>query len=260
MDFVDSESSKSSTPTSESSGAFETTKSFKLDDPLKKIRSYLNKITERTFDKISEEILRISLLDPTDEVIETKHQEIISPVVKTFLSNICVFERNEEAMNVYVKLFCKLKDKWSGIQGMVLMQVMMNELKNFFLSYSKEALEASASASSSVSASASIDDKKRNSCFKLCKFISLLYNEKTIPINLVVAILNAFRKPNKLHLEVFCKLYSDCQVKLYSEPMFKEKVLPTFLEFLQTSSKSTSLEPMHKFMCQNILDESKNLK
>jgi hypothetical protein len=235
-------SSKSSTPTSECSVTFE---GFKIsEDPLKKIRSYLNKITERTFDKISEEILRINLLDSTDD---SKNLDIMLPVVKTFLSNICVFERNEEAMNVYVKLFDKMKNKWSGVQGEVLMQVMMKELKNFFQNYAK-------------SNETEIDEKKRNSCFKLCKFISLLYIEGSVDFTLMVAILNTFRKIDKFHLEVFCKIYNDCQKKLYSETIFKEKVFPTFNDFLQTSSKSTSLEPMHRFMCQNILDDTAKLK
>lgn len=247
-------SSRNSTPTSESSEAYGSSGAFKIikpqDDPLKKIRSYLNKITDRSFDKITEEILRINLLEESSDPTDTKNQELILPVVKTFLSNICVFERNEETMNVYVKLFCKMKNKWSGIQGDLLMQIMMIELKKFFQQYAKDSIESEESK----------NDKKRNSCFKLCRFISLLYNEEAIPFTLVAAILNTFRKPNKLYLEVFCKIYSDCQKKLYNEPTFKEKVFPIFTEFLQTSSKCSDLEPMHRFMCQNILDETKTLK
>lgn len=247
-------SSRNSTPTSESSEAYGSSGAFKIikpqEDPLKKIRSYLNKITDRSFDKITEEILRINLLEESSDPTDTKNQELILPVVKTFLSNICVFERNEETMNVYVKLFCKMKNKWSGIQGDLLMQIMMIELKKFFQQYAKDSIESEESK----------NDKKRNSCFKLCRFISLLYNEEAIPFTLVAAILNTFRKPNKLYLEVFCKIYSDCQKKLYNEPTFKEKVFPIFTEFLQTSSKCSDLEPMHRFMCQNILDETKTLK
>jgi hypothetical protein len=233
-------SSKSSTPTS---GEFEGFPEVRPVDKIKKIKSSLNKITDRTFEKISEELLRFELLDnPSSEECIITDKDNMLPVIQAFISNICVFEHNDEAMTVQVKLFCKLKDKWIGRQGRILMEIMMSELSKFFKEYA-ELTE--------------VDEKKRNSCFKLVKFVSLLYNENAVSMRLVVAILQTYRKNDKMHLEVFCKLFAACQKKLLSNTDFREKVLHNYKSYLEVSSKSTELDTMYRFMCQNILDEIK---
>jgi hypothetical protein len=236
-DSVSPLTSESNTPVEEKVITF-------TQSPLKKMKSNLNKITERSFPKISDEILQIVLLDnPLEDECLPSDKENMLPVIQTFISNVCVLERNDEAMNVYVKVFCKLKDKWIGRQGRVLMEMMMTELSKFFKEYSSLTEE-------------SIDDKKRNSCFKLCKFVSLLYMEGAVGLRLVLAILQAFYNPNKMTLEVFCKLFAACRVKLLNDSTFRTSSLfDKYKNFLETSSKSPTLEPMYKFMCQDILDK-----
>jgi hypothetical protein len=212
--------------------------------PLKKMKANLNKITERSFPKISDEILQIVLLEnPLEEECLPSDKENMLPIIQTFIANVCVLERNDEAMNVYVKVFCKMKDKWIGRQGRILMEMMMSELSKFFKEYSSLSED-------------SIDDRKRNNCFKLCKFVSVLYIEGGIGLRLVLAILQAFYNPNKNTLEVFCKLFSGCRVKIMKDSTFRSSSLfDKYKTFLDTCSKSTSLEPMYKFMCQDILDK-----
>jgi hypothetical protein len=231
------DSSGNSTPTEEKILNFS-------QSPLKKMKSNLNKITERTFPKISDEILQIILIeDPHNEDSLPSDKENMLPIVQTFIANVCVFERNDEAMNVYVKVFCKLKDKWVGRQGRILMELMMSELSKFFKEYSTTKEE-------------DIDEKKRNDCFKLCKFVSVLYIEGAIGLRLVLAIMQAFYNPNKITLEVFCKLFAGCRGKLLKDETFRSSSLfDKYKIFLETSSKSPSLEPMYRFMCQDILEK-----
>ena len=230
-------SSESSTPVEEKVISFS-------QSPLKKMKSNLNKITERSFPKISDEILQIILLEnPLEEESLPSDKENMLPVIQTFIANVCVLERNDEAMNVYVKVFCKLKDKWIGRQGRILMEMMMSELSKFFKEYSSSFEE-------------SIDDRKRNNCFKLCKFVSLLYMEGAIGLRLVLAIMQAFYNPNKMTLEVFCKLFSGCRVKLLNDSTFRSSSLfDKYKTFLETCNKSASVEPMYRFMCLDLLDK-----
>jgi hypothetical protein len=241
-------SSESSTPTSE--------RSFKFDDnnkvyyappacPIKRMKVYLNKITDRTFDKISGEMLQVVLLDdPLSEESKENDKEKMLPIVQTFISTVCVFERNEEAMNVYVKSFCKLRTQWKGRQGRVLTELMMAELMKFFVEYSK----------SPESDKTEENTKRRNSCFKLCRFVSLLYQEGVLNLKGVVTILQAFCKHDKLSLEVFCKLFSGCQEKLMTDEFFMLKIFGRYKLFLENIVASEDHESMHKFMCLNILE------
>jgi hypothetical protein len=246
----DSMSSESSTPTSE--------RSFKFDDsnkvyyappacPIKRMKVYLNKITDRTFDKISGEMLQVVILeDPLSEESKESDKEKMLPIVQTFISTVCVFERNEEAMNVYVKSFCKLRTQWKGRQGRVLTELMMSELMKFFVEYSKVP----------ESENTEENTKRRNSCFKLCRFVSLLYQEGVLSLKAIVTILQSFCKNDKLSLEVFCKIFSGCQEKLMTDEFFMAKIFGRYKSFLEGIVSSEDHESMHKFMCMNILDKT----
>jgi len=217
---------------------------------IKKIKSCLNKISERNFDKISDEILSIQLLEDLDETeVKDSDKEIVLPVVETFMANICVFERNNEAINIYTKTFCKLKNKWKGRQKDVLMDIMMSELAKFFNEYNKSIQ------SESILESSEEWILKRNQCLKICQFVSSLYNEEAVGIKLILVILNLFMKPKKESIEVFCKLVMGCQTKLMSEELFRTKILPKYKTFLQEHHSSKTLEPMYRFLCLEVLDK-----
>jgi hypothetical protein len=206
--------------------------------PLKKIRSYLNKVTAVTLEKISEEMLTINILEDVDNAeSQSSDKDNMLPVVETFISNVCVFERNDEAMNTYVKVFCKLTEKWRGRQGSVLMSTMMQELSKFFAEYKQCILDNE------------IEDKRRNQCFKLCRFVSLLYIENLVSLKLVVAFLETFCKTEKFSLEVFCKIFGLTYEKLKTEKIFVDKLMNKYKNFLKDNSESTELEYIHKFMC-----------
>jgi hypothetical protein len=97
--------------------------------PIKKFKSCLNKISERNYPKISDEMLTIHLLDePESSESKPTDKEAMLPVIETFMANVCVFERNIEAINFYTKTFCKLKDNWKGRQGRVLTENMMKRV------------------------------------------------------------------------------------------------------------------------------------
>lgn len=244
-------SSESSTPTSERSIKFDDNKVYFAPPscPIKRMKSYLNKITDRTFDKISGEMLQVNLLDdPLSEDSKENDKEKMLPIVQTFISTVCVFERNEEAMNVYVKSFCKLRNQWKGRQGRILTELMMSELMKFFVDYSK-------ASTSDTDPDSEENIKRRNSCFKLCRFVSLLYQEGVLSLKAIVTILQAFCKHDKLSLEVFCKLFSGCQEKLMTDEFFVSKIFGRYKSFLETIVSSEDHESMHKFMCMNILDK-----
>jgi len=218
--------------------------------PIKKFKSCLNKISERNYPKISDEMLTIHLLDePESSESKPTDKEAMLPVVETFMANVCVFERNIEAINFYTKTFCKLKDNWKGRQGRVLTENMMTELANFFLDYD----------STIQSDKTDCDSEewicKRNKCIKLCQFISALYKENGIGIKLVLVILNKFKKDKKESIEVFCRLFSGCIDKLLEDNLFKTKFLPIFKEFITTHQRSEKLEPMYRFMCLEIIEK-----
>ena len=246
----DSMSSESTTPSSEKSIKFDDNKVYFAPPacPIKRMKSYLNKITNGTFDKISGEMLQINLLDdPMSEEGQESDKEKMLPIVQMFISTVCVFERNEEAMNLYVRSFCKLRNNWKGRQGRVLTELMMSELLKFFVEYSKAAASEVEESEETI--------KRRNSCFKLCRFVSLLYQEGVLGLKSIVTILQAFCKNDKLSLEVFCKLFSGCQEKLMTDEFFVSKIFGRYKSFLENIVSSETHESMHKFMCMNILDK-----
>jgi len=223
--------------------------------PIKKFKSCLNKISERNYAKISDEMLTIHLLDePENLESKVSDKENMLPVIETFMANVCVFERNIEAINFYTKTFCKLKNNWKGRQGRVLAESMMSELANFFLNYD----------STIQSEKTDCDSEewicKRNKCVKLCQFISALYNEDGVGIKLVLVILKKFMQTNestiirKESIEVFCRLFSGCIDKLLKDKNFTPGMLRVFKEFISTHQRSETLEPMYRFMCLEILD------
>jgi len=239
LEMSETSSSGNSTPVDEKMISF----SPQGMNPIKRMRSYLNKITERTFCKISDDMLQIVLLEnPSEDDVIPSDKDNMEPIVQTFISNVCVFERNDEAMQVYAKVFCKLQEKWVGRQGKILTEVMMIELSKFFKDYSNIPIEE-------------IDEKKRNSCFKLCKFVSYLYNENVVGLRLVLAILQTFFNTKKNHLEVFCKLFEGCREKLTKDEIFRSKIMDRYKNFLKDGSKSEVLEPMYRFMCLEILEK-----
>jgi hypothetical protein len=100
--------------------------------PIKRMNSLLNKITERTFQKISDEMLLVNLLeDPTNEDAIPEDKDKMLPVINTFIANVCQPACGVEIMKVYAKSFCKLKDNWKGRQGRILTELMMAELSKF---------------------------------------------------------------------------------------------------------------------------------
>ncbi len=216
--------------------------------PIKRMNSLLNKITERTFHRISDEMLLVNLLEnPNSEDAIPEDKDKMLPIIQTFIANVCQPACGPEIMKVYAKSFCKLKDTWKGRQGRILTELMMAELSKFFLQYSK----------APTCGDEDQDVKVRNKCFKLCTFVALLYSEGAVGLRLVLAILQSFFKNDKLSLEVFCKLFSACQEKLMSDETFKSKVFAKYKHFLEENSKSETQEAMHKFMCLNILDSLK---
>lgn len=246
--------SGNTTPKSESFEGFEMQEAIATSrltpTPIKRFKSCLNKISERNFPKISDEMLTIHLLEEPENLEEnSSDKESMLPVVETFMANVCVFERNIEAINVYTKTFCKLKDNWKGRQGKVLMETMLSELSKFFPEYNK-LIESSEFESDSEAWI-----KKRNQCLKLCQFTSGLYNEGGVSIKLILVILTLFMKPKKECIEVFCKLFSGSQEKLMKDELFNSKILPKFKGFLEEHHKSKTLEPMYRFMCLEILDK-----
>jgi hypothetical protein len=222
--------------------------------PIKKFKSCLNKISERNYPKISDEMLTIHLLDePENPESKASDKESMIPVVETFMANVCVFERNIEAINFYTKTFCKLKNNWKGRQGRILTEVMMLELANFFIDYNAT-IQAEKTSSDSEEWIC-----KRNKCVKLCQFISALYKEDGVGIKLVLVILKKFMQTNesirKESIEVFCRLFSGCIDKLLKDKNFTPDMLRVFKDFISTHQRSETLEPMYRFMCLEILDK-----
>jgi hypothetical protein len=230
--------------------------------PIKKFKSCLNKISERNYPKISDEMLTIHLLDePESSESKSTDKEAMLPVVETFMANVCVFERNIEAINFYTKTFCKLKDNWKGRQGKVLAEIMMSELANFFLDYDATIQTGKTECDSEEWIC------KRNKCVKLCQFISALYKEDGVGIKLVLVILKKFmqskRNPEtneiiplpKECIEVFCRIFSGCLDKLLKDKNFTPSMLKIFKDFIITHQRSETLEPMYRFMCLEILDK-----
>lgn len=255
---VGSFESKASTPTSEYSDKRSNYDNRKLyfappTCPIKRMNSLLNKITDLSFQRISDEMLVVNLLDnPLEEDAIPEDKDKMLPIVKTFMANICQPACGPEIMKVYSRAFCKLKDNWKGRQGRILTEIMMAELSKFFADYSKNLYSET-----SAEVSAEDEAKKRLKCFKLCTFVSLLYQEGAVGLRLVLAILQSFFKNDKLSLEVFCKLFAACQDKLMKDETFKSKVFEKYKTFLEENSKSTAHEAMYKFMCLNILDSFK---
>jgi hypothetical protein len=230
--------------------------------PIKKFKSCLNKISERNYPKISDEMLTIQLIDePENLESKASDKENMLPAVETFMANVCVFERNIEAINFYTKTFCKLKNNWRGRQGRILSEVMMSELAKFFLDYD-----------STIQADNTSSDSeewicKRNKCVKLCQFISALYKEDGVGIKLVLVILKKFMQPKcnpetneliqprKESIEVFCRLFSGCIDKLLKDKNFTPDMLKVFKDFIAIHQRSETLEPMYRFMCLEILDK-----
>ena len=222
--------------------------------PIKRLKSCLNKITERSFPKISDEMLTIHLLDePEKEEVSSEDKLTMLPMVETFMANVCVFERNIEAIGLYTKAFCKIKDNWKGRQGRVLMEVMMSELGKFFTEYNK--MIEMDQTESVQDLDPDFRSKKRNQCLKLSQFVAMLYNEGGVSIRLVLVILQMFMKSKKDHLEVFCKLFSECRVNLVKDETFRTKVLAKYKNFLKENQQSTDLESMYRFMCLEILEK-----
>jgi hypothetical protein len=223
--------------------------------PIKRIKSCLNKISERNFPKISDEMLTIHLLDePENEEVSSLDKETMLPMVETFMSNVCVFERNVEAMGIYTKAFCKIKDNWKGRQGRVLMEVMISELGKFFTEYNKS-IDLESEEKNEVQELRELRSKKRNHCLKLSQFVAMLYNEGGVSIRLVLVILQMYLKNKKDHIEIFCKLLSGCQTKLMKDETFRSKVFDKYKAFLTENSKSKDIEPMYRFMCLEVLEK-----
>lgn len=247
-------SSGNTTPKSESFNGFESPEMFisrsSTPNPIKKFKSCLNKISERNYPKISDEMLTIHILEePENPESKPSDKDSMLTVVETFMANVCVFERNVEAIQFYTKTFLKLKNNWKGRQGRVLAEVMMSELANFFIEFD------------SIIQTANLKEDseewilKRNKCIKLCQFVSTLYKEDGIGIKLVLVILNKFKKDKKESIEVFCRLFSGCIDKLLEDNTFKTRFLPIFKEFVVMHQKSETLEPMYRFMCLEILEK-----
>jgi hypothetical protein len=254
-------SSANTTPKSETFGGFDGSEASESSGrstptPIKKFKSCLNKISERNYVKISDEMLTIHLLDePENPEAKASDKEAMFPVIETFMANVCVFERNIEAINFYTKTFCKLKNNWKGRQGRVLAENMMSELANFFLDYNST-IQADQTACDSEEWIS-----KRNKCVKLCQFISALYKEDGVGIKLVLVILKKFMQTNdpssirKESIEVFCRLFSGCIDKLMKDKSFTPGMLKVFKDFIGTHQRSDTLEPMYRFMCLEILDK-----
>jgi hypothetical protein len=247
-------SSGNTTPNSESFIDFESTESFiprsLTPNPIKKFKSCLNKISERNFPKISDEMLTIHLLEePENPISNPSDKDVMLTVVETFMANVCVFERNIEAIQFYTKTFLKLKNNWKGRQGRVLAEVMMSELANFFIDFDNIIQNSTLKEDSEEWI------LKRNKCIKLCQFVSTLYKEDGVGIKLVLVILNKFKKDKRESIEVFCRLLSGCVEKLMEDVQFKTRFLPVFKEFIEMHQKSETLEPMYRFMCLEILEK-----
>jgi hypothetical protein len=254
------EGSKASTPTSDYTDKKSTYDSRKIyfappSCPIKRMNSLLNKISDLSFQKISDEMLVVNLLEnPMEEEAIPEDKDKMLPIVKTFIANICQPACGPEIMKVYTRAFCKLKDNWKGRQGRILTEIMMAELSKFFVDYSKGLTDTSIKP---IDSSCDDEVKKRLKCFKLCNFVSLLYKEGAVSLRLIIAILQSFFKNDKLSLEVFCKLFALCQDKLMKDDTFRSKVFEKYKVFLEENSKSSVHEPMYKFMCLNILDSLK---
>lgn len=262
-------SSKASTPTSdysEKKTAYDSRKLYFAPPtcPIKRMNSLLNKITDLSFQRISDEMLVVNLLDePLKEEAIPEDKDKMLPIVKTFIANICQPACGPEIMKVYTKAFCKLKDNWKGRQGRILTEIMMAELSKFFAEYSKnlnknpETIVSGEDSVKSPEEIAEQEAKKRLKCFKLCNFVALLYQEGAVSFRLIIAILQSFFKNDKLYLEVFCKLFAACQSKLMKDETFRSKVFEKYKVFLEENSKSVEHDAMYKFMCLNILDSLK---
>jgi hypothetical protein len=265
LDRDSMEGSKASTPTSDYTDKKATYDSRKVyfappTCPIKRMNSLLNKITDLSFQRISDEMLVVNLLDdPLEDEAIPEDKDKMLPIVKTFIANICQPACGPEIMNVYAKAFSKLKDNWKGRQGRILTEIMMAELSKFFTDYSKNLNFSSVddSVETSVEDKLAEEAKKRLKCFKLCNFVSFLYKDGAVSLRLVIAILQSFFKNDKLYLEVFCKLFAACQDKLMKDETFRSKVFEKYKVFLEENSKSVVHEPMYKFMCLNILDSLK---
>jgi hypothetical protein len=254
-------SSGSTTPNSEGfSGFMETSlRNREAPSPIKKLKNILNKITERTFDKLSDEMLLIDLLDNPEEIEEKEiDMDIMSPFIESFVASICVKERNIEALKVYTRLFGKLKLKWKGRQGSILMKCMLFEISSFFKSY-KEMIK-----------DMNFEDEKsnedRNKCIKLCHFVGNLYKDDLVKIQLVLVILNFFKKyleENKTVfdskyleiLEAFSVLFSSCQEKLLEEEIFVDKFLVNYKNFIQFHYENKEIPSMYRFACLELLEK-----
>jgi hypothetical protein len=195
-------------------------------------------------------MLTIHLLEePEKDEVTSEDKVTMLPMVETIMANVCVFERNIEAIALYTKAFCKIKDNWKGRQGRVLMEVMISELGKFFTEYSK-ILD-----SHSEGIGPEVWTKKRNQCLKLSQFVAMLYNEGGVSMKLVIVILQMYLKSKKDHIEVFCKLFSGCQEKLMKDETFRSKVLDKYKNFLSENQQSKDLESMYRFMCLEILEK-----
>lgn len=216
----------------------------------KRMRSYLNKITERNFPKISDEMLTVVLLSNPDSFDSQENdREIMLPITQNFISNVCVFERNDEAMIIYVKAFCKLKEKWIGRHGKVFFEVTMSEIHKNFVDY-KNLMEME-----DLDEDSAEFRKSRNNCLKLCRFMSLLYSEGAIGLKLILAILQTFVNDRKHSVEVFCKLFGYALEKLNTEEIFRLKVLQKYKTHLQEMTRKYETECFYKFLCLEILDK-----
>lgn len=253
--------SGSTTPNSEGySGFLETSlRNREAPTPIKKLKNILNKITERTFDKLSDEMLLIDLLDKPEEIEENEiDMDIMSPFVESFFTSVCVKERNVEALKVYTRLFGKLKLKWKGRQGSILMKCMLSEISSFFKGY-KEMIK-----------DMNFEDEKsnedRNKCIKLCHFVGNLYKDDLVKIQLVLVILNFFKKfleENKTVfdskyleiLEAFSVLFSSCQVKLIKDEIFIEKFLTNYKKFIEFHYEHKDIPSMYRFACLELLEK-----
>lgn len=228
--------------------SFEERRSFirnNISDEVRLFRRILNKITgdERTFEGYLETILKISVINPDAD--STNDNETMKPVVSSFLSMIYEDKESNNNIVIYGKLFTHLVKRWSGRQGKVLMNVMINEINTFILNYLT--LE--------ISPEEMAENSNRRKCFCIIKFLHYLYYQDgdIIPGKIIMIIMEKFFSIKETHLEIFTRILTQNIEKLNKEKLFVAKLKDKYKKFLEENKASEFTSRQYNYMIEDTL-------
>jgi hypothetical protein len=220
-----------------------------IPEEVRFFRRILNKITndDRTYEGYLENILKITIVSP--ESPSENHQDLMKPVVSSFLGMIYEDKETNNTIFLYGRLFIDLVNRWSGKQGKLLLSGMILEINDFIKDYFEY----------NIPEKDIPEDTKRRRCFCILKFLYYVYdkNADVIPGKIIMVIMEKFFPTssviNELHLEVFLRLLSQNYSKLKDEKLFQVKLKDKYHKFLKDNIETKFISRNYNYQIEDIL-------